>query len=548
MIRKFFLCFGILILLFSLTSFGDSTNIISPISNTTITEFNNTLSLSHTNITVFVPPNGEVIENFDIEAEYPGNMGLNTTVFKGGNVSDWISFNGSSYLEVFIAPGETNKINFTVSVPPFTSSELYYANISVNTSDGQFEKINITVNVTDNVGRINTTVFDSLGGRLSGASVLIWTAGVILKDTGNTDENGTYISEWLVPGEYFVEASKALFDMGSEPVTVFGNLNMSNISIILEPTGAPILDVSPSSISESVYVGAISTRTLVISNIGDLSLVNVTLRSDVSWISFSETFFSSIIPSDNKFVYAYIGPRSSVGSYSGKIIVESVNGGNKNITTFLDVSEQPTTPSSPSGGRGFAPIPIPVVKSFKISICPEEVEIVRGETELIFIGVENDGNVGLEEVSLSVSGDFEISVSPKSTELPFNTTKAFIVSIKVPENAEDKKYNYMVTASGEGISDSTTFSLIFLPIDTDLLRISLNQTISEMENLIKILLNETQRSENEGKNVSEIFSLLGQATQKLGDAKQYFSIDDLESVKLELEFVKRYSSLSVEKL
>lgn len=537
--------FILFLLLFQIDSYGSPTDTSSSGTNTTINSYNNTLEIFPAAKTVVVPPGNDTTSTFNLTSAYPGNTGSNATALREGGVADWITFDGVNATDVFLDAGETKAINFTVSVPPATSSGLYYANITANSSIGETMEMNLTINVTEDAGKINVTVKDTLGTRLTSASVLIWDLQPVLRDSGSTDSNGDYLSAWLVPGNYSVEAAKAGYAINSENATVRGDQNLTYVTVVLEPTGAPILDVSPSSISETAYTGDTVQRTLLLSNTGDLGLVNVTLSSNVSWIGFNMEFVSSISPGNYESVYAYLGPISNVGVYSGTIFVNSSNNGDETITTVFDVKTRPSEPSD--GGTvtpssGIAPT---IIRDIEVVSYPEELSIMLGETKLFSIEIKNTGNAVLRDVSLSVVGPFSVNVSPTSAEILSNFTKIFLVSIDIPKDAELKIYNFLATVSGGGVSDIKSFSVEVVPIRDEAMEEVIGNEIDELRDILNQIWRETVQLGSEGYVVDDVFSLLQNATLRLNSAEGAVLLGKYDAAKVDIQSMRSLAESAV---
>ncbi|GEM_PF-4988645 len=517
--------------------------------NASINDANNTLGISPDNLTVYAPPNGHTDDSFEVLALLPGNSGLNVTVSREGDIADWITFDGAGTVDFYVQPGEERVVNFTVTVPPSTSGMLYHANITVNSSFGELKKLNLTVNVTQGVGAINVTVKSSIGDPISGASVFIWTPLNVLKDTGTTGSNGTYLSKWLLPGNYTVEATAAGYNTNTANATVHGNLNVTDAVVVLEPTGAPVLEVSPSSISESAYTGDQVTKTLIISNTGDLSLVNVSLNTSVSWISFSKGKMSSIPASGNEYVTVYIGPLGAVGTYSGSITVASENDGNETMPVSFDVRSRPSGGEAPSGGA--APpsggIP-PPVREIELTDFPEGANASVGETKLIGVGVKNKGDATISGVSVSAAGPFEVRVSPETAGILPELTKTFLLSIEVPADAEPGTYSFVVVASGGGVSDTKTLHLEVIPLRDEGVEKALSGTIHEMRQLVDQLWGEAVRLGFEGYDVEGVFSVLQNATRKLNSAEGSLELGNYPASRLEIERMKALAEEAVKEM
>ena len=541
-----FVCLLGSLLLFYSVSHAAPTDTSQSETNTTINSFNNTLNMSPVERSVFLFPGNETSSWVDIESVLPGNSGTNVTVAKE-EAGDWIKFDGanSTYLEV--PAGETYPVNFTVTVPYGTTKGVYFANITSNSSFGETMKTNLTINVTDDVGRILVTVLDSLGGRIESASVFVWDLVPMLQDTGSTDSDGEYLSCWLPPGNYTVEATKAGYSLEQKNGTVVGDQNTSFVNVTLEPTGAPVLEVSPSSISETAYTGDQVSRLLVISNTGDMTLVNVTLNSTVSWISFQEEFIASIIPSNFENVYAYLGPLSSTGLREGKILVKSANDGEENITVFFDVRSRPSSPSSNGGSTTPTswPAPAPSNKELSIAEFSPEMNVTIGESVLLSIEVENTGDVELSDVSVSVGGPFEFTVSPASAVIEPGFTKTFLISFEVPPESEPKNHSLVLMVSGGGVSDSATVFLKVEVLKDELEEQLLTGRIQDMREIVDKVWSEAVQLGSLGNDVKDILKILQNATQKLDLAQGYIIMGDYDSARTMVETMRSLAESAV---
>jgi hypothetical protein len=540
---------GILLLVFFQPCFSEPTTTLPSDTNASINDYNNSLDIDPYSKVTFVPPNGQTHDFFEVIATSPGNSGLNVTVSKQGGVEAWVLFDGSSSTDFYVQPGDEVRTNFTVTVPPSTPSTIYYTNITVNSSFGENAVLNLTVNVTDDVGMFNVTVKDPLGDPIGQASVFIWTPLNVLVDTGTTNSNGTYDSKWLQPGNYTVEATAAGYDVNTNNGTLQGDLNVTKVTVILDPVGAPILEVSPVSISETAYTGSQVTKTLIISNTGDLSLVNVTLNATVGWISFSKTLITSIAPFGEDTVTAYLGPLGTAGTYQGAIVVNSENDGNQTITTILDVRESGGDDSPTGGGEtpstgGFPPS----VRDLEIVNFVNKINATRGGTKLVGINVENTGDVRLSEVSVSMGGPFNTRVSPESAEILAGFTKIFLVSIDVPADAELGTTNFIVIASGGGVSDTKNLEVEVLPLRDADVEENLRDTINEMRQLIDSIWGEAVRLGTEGYDMETVFATLQNATRRINNAEGSVDLGNYPSARLELGNVRNFAENAVNQM
>ncbi len=540
--KKFVIAVCILLILATSSSAKATSDTASSVG---VNEKNCTLEIdSELNVSV---PNGSASNGFfNLSAVYPGNLWLNVTLTREGGIASWITFSGENSTNVSLSPGETRLMNLTVSAPASASLGLYFANITAESGDGQIKKLNLTVNVTQSVGRIRSFVNDTLGTPVEGATVFVWFDSYP-KDSGSTNSSGLWLSSWLSPGNYTVEASKAGYITKVENVTVSGAMNVTNVTITLEPGGAPVLDVSPSAISASSYVGDIATKLLTIMNIGDMTLDDINI-SGPGWMSFSKDFISSLSQGSYENVEVSM-VSSSVGTYEGDILVTSANDGNVTVHVTFDVSKKPAArgPSGPSG-----PLPVPPGKAaINITKYDKVVNVTAGEKKTFPVTVENSGNVTLSSIVLSIGGvDFDADVTPEIVRsLEPGRRSIFLVDLSVPAETSPGDYAALLTASAEQASDSKEFTIHVFEVGEEPEGVS--DLLSEIENLEELadeVWREAVLAEMEGKNVTTVFDLLKEAKGSLRMARSYLESEQYEQTGGFIEDARNYIKGAVDEL
>ncbi len=425
---------------------------------TSINQLYNPLNVTPLLFELKIPPGNMNEKNIDVSAELPGNTGLNVTLNQSGEVADWIDLEAST---ISLSSGELQTLNFNVTIPVSQPLGIYYGWINVSSEDGQKKDVNVTINVTKALGRINVTVNNTIGNPVQYATVFIWNPIPSLVDSGSTNGNGNWVSSWLESGNYTVEIVKDGYRTQQINVTV-NSEETKQVFITLLPIAAPVLDVSPSSISESSQAGTTVTRMLTIRNIGDMNLVNVTINSTSGWISFSNQSISLISPNNYTYVNAYLGPLS-VGIYLGTIFINSSNDGSKTIPVALQVSGITQTPSGASGGGGGAGgaggggVQRPLEGNLSIFNFTDRIVLEQGDIEFITVHVNNTGKTVLTNTRLNIIGvpdEISYSIDPESIYIPINGSQTFVVMFKVPLNFTIDNYPIAFKVTSGNITDS----------------------------------------------------------------------------------------------
>ncbi len=499
-------------------------------------------------LNVSAPPGSSSNGFFNVSALYPGNLVLNVTLTRQGSIASWITFSGENSTNVSISPGKTRLMNLTVSPPGFASLGLYFANITAETGDGQIQKMNLTVNVSQDVGRIGLFVNDTIGVPVEGASVSVW-YDTYLMDSGATNSSGRWLSSWLAIGNYSVEVSKTGYFTQSENVTIADVMNTTNVTMTLVPNGTPVLDASPNSISASAYTGKTATKILTIMNIGDATLDDINITGP-GWMSFSVDFIDYITQGSFETVDVYMSS-STAGTRNGNIVVTSANDGNETIPVTFVVSDEEEGGDGGGGIGGIGP-PLPTgVADINITKYEPVLEIKAGKNKTASVTVENSGNLTLTSITLSMSGvDFGVAITPDMVgSLEEGKRALFLVEIHVPNGTAPGDYTATLTADSAQASD--TESITIKVIKPSVIPEVIPDFLSEIEDLEKLadeVWREAVLVEAEGINVTMVFDLLKDAKGSLTMARSYLAKEQYNQTGDSIEDARDYIREAVDKL
>jgi flagellin-like hook-associated protein FlgL len=522
----------LVLILFLVCCFAAPSDVSQSLSSTSISFMNTTLNVTPESKTVFIPPAGSVTDFFEVFSVLPGNLGFNFTAKLASEVYSWVNVSGGDPVNAWLSPGGNSSVNFLVQVPPSTSPGIYSANFTVNSSNLETKTINLSINVTENVGKVNVSVKDLLGTLLPGSEVRIFGPDLVTRDKGTTGTGGFYVSDWLAPGSYSVEVSRTGYYTNSTSTGVPGDLNTSNVTVLLEPSGAPVLSIYPSSLLGSLPVGSTALRTLIIGNYGNVPLVNVSISTGLSWVVFNGTFIRTLFPGEEAVVGVVIGSFTSAGTYSGKILVNTVNGGAQNVTVTMTATGSSSPPSQPPGSVPIAGFALPTVSSVKrleIVNCPKQINLSAGEVHTFAVRVNNTGNQNLRRVSLSVAGPFSVQVYPATADISVNSSRMFTLELPVPRDAQPGSYRFLAVASGDNATDSETFEVNVESLGNETEYETLESAIEELQEIIYEIEGEMSQlgiGESRLKHLSE---LVGNATTQLQKAQSSIELGERET-------------------
>ncbi|MFA5405758.1 MAG: hypothetical protein WC307_00135 [Candidatus Nanoarchaeia archaeon] len=389
------------------------------------------LGVSPLVITGLVLPSSNFTYTINVSA-LVGNTRMNASC---SAVSAIINNTFFEWLDYELMPVELKTNLITITAP--ASESLFNGTIIVNATNGQQSNISVSLNVTGYSSRLNLTVIDcETMGLVTGALVLF---------DNNSYSAGVFESPWVMPGSYLVNASKYGYESNA---TVFNlSAGFNNRTICLVPLHYGNLSASPESISVSLSTSVSETAILTLSNIElNNDALDINLTTNASWIALGKTHINSISADDYEQVGVVINSFSSAGTYYGEIIINSSNSGNLVVPVIVVVSTPAPTPQpspSPSPGGAVTPITASNISitssvaslinqsSFNIDY-PRELSLVESSSATIYVKVNNNGNVSLDNVWLDLKAPDCVSVivSPRVyTNIPVSVERLFMVEL-----------------------------------------------------------------------------------------------------------------------
>lgn len=100
--------------------------------------------------------------------------------------SSWVTM--SSSLPKTINEGNSERVNITVTVPPYTYAGNYSGRILINSDNLPTRTVNLNITVPANISWLNTTTVKNIELRNGATGELI---EVVINNTGNVDRNFT---------------------------------------------------------------------------------------------------------------------------------------------------------------------------------------------------------------------------------------------------------------------------------------------------------------------------------------------------------------------
>ncbi len=426
------------------------------------------LSVSPVIIDDMVYPGHDYATNISVSAR-TGNKRMNATCSITGDLAEITSLEWRGY---DFSPVKTKTNTISLEAP---TTEGYYASIiTINVSNankgccnGQNEQeINVTfnLNVTSHSSQLNLTIFEC------GTSDAIADANVTFNGvTYETDSNGNFKSPWVALGAYAVNVSKYRYEDNSSTFTLSYGMNNETICLVAQPYGN--LTVSPTSISSTIDAGESENHILTLSNTEDSNDVdNITLTASVNWIHLGETSISSISANDYTQVGLTIGPISTAGTYNGEVQVNSSNGGNVSVSLAVTVESVSAGPSPAwivdtrvfeeveeeeveevEEEEVITPSIAELIKKSSFSVdIPHIIELAEGSAVTIHVGVNNIGQVDLENVwirTYELPDCISMIITPKLYNyIPVGVERLFIIEMLANENCAVNILNFTIVS------------------------------------------------------------------------------------------------------
>jgi len=169
---------------------------------------------------------------------------------------------------------------------------------------------------------------------------------------------------------------------------------------------------------------------------------------------------------------------------------------------------------------------------------PEKVTLTQGQSTLIYVTVQNIGNVTLHNLMLLATiKDIPFDINPKSVSiLTPDSTLIFLFSINVPIETSVGTYPIDFYVRSDEISKEGQISLTVMEME---IVEEVDQTIMNYLFLIKKIRTEIEKLSLEGKNVTLCSQLLEKAEQEIQAARDFYELKKYQEAKDRLEKVKK---------
>ncbi|MCS7134874.1 MAG: hypothetical protein NZ893_00325, partial [Candidatus Aenigmarchaeota archaeon] len=210
----------------------------------------------------------------------------------------------------------------------------------------------------------------------------------------------------------------------------------------------------------------------------------------------------------------------------------------KNVTFLVIPAVTTTIPPVMPGLPGVPPAPevpplAPVVEEeaiSKISIVeyPIEIGVESGWSRYPTIKVKNIGNTVLHNIKILITGIPKkwFLIEPEVIDsLRLNEVAIFSLRITVPSGEKTREYPFKIVAiSNETIDEKTSVLFVFSSRE-ELLWYELEKVKRSYENLV----NKTEEAKKEGKDVSSVLLILGEAKRNIDEAEDLLKRKDYDN-------------------
>jgi hypothetical protein len=464
------------------------------------------LLFEKSNTTITTIPGGSVNKNVVVNT-VGGNETTAFSVFFFGDIAIWAKLDNNLFI---IAPGEYRNISFKISVPEQTTEGIYNGSIRASTSKGQFIVMNLSLNVTQGVGRIiaesffegeipqeyDVFIIDSFG-RVVNSGVM---------------KSGYWLSDYLPYGTYTLLTRSE----------TYVNINMSfnlvrserRVFLAVSERQGPFIVVEPQHSYIETCPDVSDFSTIRIKNEGfEMQTVNISPSNSI--ISFDK-YSLQIDPGDYKDV-RFNTQQLSPGSYESEIHIHHLSF-DDTVKVFVEVYPRGSCEGYLSSMTveysNMTVIPIGLNHFFVVEITPKySASILK-----------------LEELST----DFPVSFTPKYySDIPASLKVPFLVKV----------YSDMYTDGFvvlKARSDVGEESLVIKAETNDLNEEVLNQESSDLRKMLfdfeYYLLNEKEVDQQEVLDITamslqldtlslqDVFSAKEKIDSVLNESKEFFVI------------------------
>jgi hypothetical protein len=424
------------------------------------------LSIEPSSLFIKIRPN--TTDRYSIVARSTtGNLPINVSFSLNGNITN-ISFIYPT--ELFLDVLEAKSIGFYISTYNLTINNYTGELRGIINQTGLENSTNISIEISENVGRFHVHVVDEANRSLSYAFIQVY-QGTDFLEQGYTDDNGMYTTHYYDLNLYY---AFLVMREGYTSTTRGKRLTEPEMSFEIVLGGTPQLHFNPESVNMNMYVNQTTNKTITLENIGTGKEKWIEISSDVSWLVPSITAIEYIEPGGYRDIPVTIGPFSTNGSYTGRLRAY----GYKSSATayfYINVSllppppycgdgicnngetcsscpedcgpcppppptppTPPTQPTQPGAGAGAGigeglgvGYPWQQVTRFpRLDVSyPREIVLFKLIPKLIFIYIKNIGEIPITDLTLSVNvTNVSTEVHPLMySTLLFNETKIFLI-------------------------------------------------------------------------------------------------------------------------
>jgi len=210
----------------------------------------------------------------------------------------------------------------------------------------------------------------------------------------------------------------------------------------------------------------------------------------------------------------------------------------------FNVTTAPVIPAYPVYPGVYIP---PMVYVYNLTLeYPKQINLTQNESYIIPIYATNYGNADIHNLSLYVTLEgIRWKINPESlAALPPKTTVIFLISLKVPSDAEIKDYilNFMLDSKEIKRKGEIAITVLAYPIE---FCPEVERAIRNYASLIDRVSIEIERAASQGRNVTLALKYFREARKEFDLVKDFFNLKDCESAKQHLELVRKCLELTV---
>jgi hypothetical protein len=234
---------------------------------------------------------------------------------------------------------------------------------------------------------------------------------------------------------------------------------------------------------------------------------------------------------------AYIYSNQPLGNYTLNVkatydYVQPPAPANSSFIVIEGLPSPPTTIIPGPGPSVYPPTggvvtPTEPVSGILISKYNSNVSLAPGMVKIESVVVENIGGVDLRNITLSlldIPSDW-YNVTPGSYELlPDGNSSVFLITFRIPEDAEFGVHKARLIASSSTQSDQKTMEITIY----ESLKEVLLKEIEKLKEDLQDIIIETRIAERQGKNVSVIYLMIEEIQAEIGSAEENLEKDDLD--------------------